>query len=311
MSHPEEVMTAADWLRKGELVAIPTETVYGLAANALDERAVVKIFEAKQRPAFDPLIVHISDALSTDKYARDIPEMAFRLAEAFWPGPLTLILPKREIIPDLVTSGQDTVGLRMPDHPLTLSLLNELEFPLAAPSANPFGYISPTNAQHVRDQLQEKIAYVLDGGPSKIGVESTIVGFQGEKVIVYRLGGIPLEDLETVTGKATIELSQSSNPITPGQLTSHYAPRKPFYLGDIEELKTQFQHMNTGIIRFSGKADWVLSPAGDTTEAARNLFRILREADQSDFDILLAEPVPSEGLGSAVNDRLQRAAARS
>ncbi|MFN0032420.1 MAG: L-threonylcarbamoyladenylate synthase, partial [Flavobacteriales bacterium] len=218
-----DLESAARLLKAGECVAIPTETVYGLGANALDENAVVKIFEAKNRPFFDPLIVHISDSDQMNKFTSEIPPIAKKLADAFWPGPLTLLLPKSDAIPYLVTSGLDTVGLRVPNHPLALSLLRSLPFPLAAPSANPFGYISPTTAQHVLAQLAGRISMVLDGGPCGVGVESTIVQCTGDVVSIVRLGGLCVEDIESVAGKVNLQLNASANPMAPGQLSSHYA----------------------------------------------------------------------------------------
>ena len=225
-----DIETAADWLRAGEPVAIPTETVYGLAANALDPAAAVKIFEVKNRPAFDPLIVHLADIAAVAQYAADFPPAARALAERFWPGPLTLLLPKRDNIPDLITSGLPRVALRVPAHPVALALLRQLPFPLAAPSANPFGYISPTTAQHVYDQLQGRIPYILDGGPSTVGVESTIIGFEAGVPVVYRLGGLALEDLAAVAGHLKTQLNQSRNPAALGRLFSQYSPRKPLHL---------------------------------------------------------------------------------
>jgi L-threonylcarbamoyladenylate synthase len=194
-----DIPYVAELLRKGELVGIPTETVYGLAANALDDKAVVRIFEAKNRPFFDPLIVHIASVNQLDTYALDIPDKAWKLAHAYWPGPLTLVLQRQSVIPDLVTSGLDTVGLRVPNHQATLDLLGRLDFPLAAPSANPFGYISPTTAQHVADQLEQKIAAVLDGGPCTVGVESTIVHCANDgTVTLLRQGGLALEAIQAL-----------------------------------------------------------------------------------------------------------------
>jgi L-threonylcarbamoyladenylate synthase len=184
----EIIQEAKSFLLDGNIVAIPTETVYGLAGNALDPAAVLQIFTAKERPAFDPLIVHISSIDKVELYAHSIPSQAYDLMHEFWPGPLTIVLPKNSIIPDIVTSGLDTVGLRIPNHPTTIKLLKQLDFPLAAPSANPFGYISPTSAQHVFDQLGGKIPYILDGGICDVGVESTIVGFENDKCLIYRLG---------------------------------------------------------------------------------------------------------------------------
>ncbi len=308
------VLTAADLLRRGELVAIPTETVYGLAANALQPEAVVKIFEAKNRPFFDPLIVHLSGAGQLEKWALDIPESARQLARTCWPGPLTLVLPRGEHIPDLVTSGLDTAGFRVPDHPLTLELLTLLDFPLAAPSANPFGYISPTTAEHVMDQLNGRIGMVLDGGPCRVGLESTIVGFEFGKPVIYRLGGLTRERIEENVGPVELMLNQSGDPRSPGQLKSHYAPRVPLRLGDPVELSRELPGKRLGILAFQRipEGEWqagrVLSPGGDPAEAARNLFGMLRELDAESLDFILAERLPESGLGRAINDRLERAA---
>lgn len=307
---------AAQWLLAGECVGIPTETVYGLAANALEPAAVVKIFEVKNRPAFDPLIVHVPDAAAAERYAADFPPPLRELARRFWPGPLTLLLPKRDVIPDLVTSGLPRVGLRAPAHPLTQALLRELPFPLAAPSANPFGYISPTEARHVYDQLHGKIPYILDGGPCRIGLESTIVGFDDGQVSVYRTGGLALEAIENVVGPVRIALNQSSNPAAPGMLKSHYAPRKLLILGDIDENLSLYSGKKIGILAFqekrplpAGTLEIVLSATGNLAEAAQRLFAALRTLDQSDVEVILAERAPEEGLGRAINDRLTRAAA--
>jgi L-threonylcarbamoyladenylate synthase len=304
---------AAGYLRQGELVAIPTETVYGLAANALNADAVAKIFLAKGRPTFDPLIVHIPDAGKIEQYSDRTPSMAYDLAEKFWPGPLTILLHKKSIIPDLVTAGLEQVGLRCPDHPLTRALLERVDFPLAAPSANPFGYISPTTSVHVQRQLGNAIKYILDGGPCRIGIESTVVGFQNDQPVVYRLGGLAIEKLKAVTGKVKLELNQSSNPAAPGQLKSHYAPKKKLLFGNPAELLPRLNELKTGLLSFQhdyGLSNQIiLSKSGSTQEAAKNLFSALRELDESDCDVIIAEPVPTEGLGSAINDRLLRASA--
>lgn len=307
---------AAQWLLAGECVGIPTETVYGLAANALEPAAVVKIFEVKNRTAFDPLIVHVPDVAAAERYAADFPPPLRELARMFWPGPLTLLLPKRDVIPDLVTSGLPRVGLRAPAHPLTQALLRELPFPLAAPSANPFGYISPTTARHVYDQLHGKIPYILDGGPCHIGLESTIVGFEDGQVIVFRTGGLALEAIEKVVGPVCMALNQSSNPAAPGMLKAHYAPRKLLILGDIDENLSLYSGKKIGILAFREKRplpaatqELVLSATGNLAEAAQRLFAALRTLDQSDVEVILAEKAPDEGLGRAINDRLSRAAA--
>lgn len=313
-----DIEKAKQLLAANELVAIPTETVYGLAANALQPEAVIKIFEAKQRPFFDPLIVHISDIAQLEKFARNIPPLAYQLAEKFWPGPLTLVLPKQNIIPDMVTSGLDTVGIRCPAHPLTHQLLSITGFPLAAPSANPFGYVSPTTAAHVNDQLGNVIPYILDGGPCEVGVESTILGFENDKPVIYRLGGLSIEEIESVSGRVSVSLNTSSNPQAPGQLNSHYAPAKPLYIGDIDHLLRQYKDHEAGIIAFSKSyqsgniiRQWILSPSGSLHEAAQKLFSALREADRTAIDVLLAEKFPEEGLGRAINDRLQRASVKA
>lgn len=310
-----DLSAARQFLEAGHPIGIPTETVYGLAANALSPAAVARIFEVKNRPTFDPLIVHVPDAEAAQIYSVHWPETARRLADAFWPGPLTLLLDKRDMVPDLVTAGLPRVGLRVPSHPLTLRLLQTLRFPLAAPSANPFGYISPTTARHVFDQLKTLIPYILDGGPCQVGVESTIIGFEDGKTVVYRLGGLSMEQLEQVAGPLTLQLHQSSNPAAPGMLTTHYAPRKSLYLGPIEELLGRFPQFRAGLLTLCplprkpvGALCISLSADGDLNEAAQNLFAAMRLLDESDVDVILAEPMPETGLGRAINDRLRRAA---
>lgn len=312
----KQVDRAVALLTAGELVAIPTETVYGLAANALNPSAVFNIFKVKERPSFDPLIVHIPKVDVLDLYAHSVPLRAYDLAMAFWPGPLTLILPRKSVIPDLVCSGLDTVGLRQPSHLLTLELLNQLEFPLAAPSANPFGYISPTTAQHVYDQLHDKLPYILDGGPCSVGVESTIVGFEGEDIFIYRLGGLTLEEIRKVAPQCRLKLNTSSNPVAPGMLKSHYAPQHPFYIGDISQLLKQFSGKRLGVLSFKSnfsdaqfvEVNEVLSKEGSLDEAAVRLFSAMRVLDASSVEVIIGEWVPDEGMGRAINDRLQRAA---
>lgn len=307
---------AAALLRQGELVAIPTETVYGLAANAFLEEAVVKIFEAKNRPAFDPLIVHSYNLEAFKEIAAALPDTAYKLAEAFMPGPLTLILPRSKKVPLLVTSGHDSVGVRIPDHPLTLNLLRKLDFPLAAPSANPFGYVSPTTAQHVNQQLGERIPYILNGGSCQVGIESTIISLTGREPEILRLGGLALEDIERVLGKPVkyVKIS-SSNPQAPGMLSSHYAPRKKIIIGNIAQLLQQYNLTEVGVLSFNKKFENIpvaqqvqLTQTGRVQEAARNLFSALRYLDEQPIEIIVAEFVPDEGLGRAVNDRLRRAA---
>ncbi|MDP3556970.1 MAG: L-threonylcarbamoyladenylate synthase [Bacteroidota bacterium] len=306
----------ADLLFKGKLVAIPTETVYGLAANALNEKAVLSIFVAKDRPFFDPLIIHLPSIESIDKYA-DLKDVRLqKLAKIFWPGPLTLLLPKKEIIPDVVTSGLEQVAVRVPNHPFTLELLKKINFPLAAPSANPFGYVSPTEPFHVNKQLGDKIEYILDGGICSIGLESTIIGIEDDKVCVFRLGGLALEEIENVVGKVELRINDSSNPKAPGQLKSHYAPKKPLYIGNFDDLIKLNSSKKIAIICFGDEnfsnnnyTIFNLSKTKNLQEAALNLFKYIRLADESDADVVLCEKLPNEGLGRAINDRLKRASA--
>ncbi len=308
-----EIDIAARLLQAGELVGIPTETVYGLAGNALNEAAVAKIFVVKNRPRFDPLIVHTSSIALMETLVLEIPAKARLLAATFMPGPLTLLLPKKEWIPDLVTAGSPLVAVRIPKHPMALVLLQKLDFPIAAPSANPFGYISPTTAQHVAQQLGNKIPYILDGGACAVGLESTIVGFEKEEVIIFRKGGIPVEAIEKIIGSVTVQAHSSSQPQAPGMLQSHYAPRIPLILGDIKHLIAQHQGKKIGIIAFqqdfsSAYPAVILSPSGNFEEAARRLFAGMRYLDSLPLDLILAELVPEEDLGRAINDRLRRAA---
>lgn len=306
-----DLQRAKSILESGGLVAIPTETVYGLAGNALNPEAVARIFEVKNRPSFDPLIVHLPTAEALSLYAQPYPKVAGQLAAAFWPGPLTLLLPRKSIIPDLVTSGLPEAGFRVPAHELTLRLLKSLSFPLAAPSANPFGYVSPTTPEHVEAQLGTKLDYILDGGPCSVGVESTIIAFR-EKPLILRPGGLSMEALQQVIGAVEIAARSTSNPIAPGLLTSHYAPRKKLILGTLSELVTQYPISSSAILSFrtdyQGPYQIILSNTGSLVEAAQRLFSALRIMDQMPVDQILAERLPMEGLGLAINDRLQRAA---
>jgi L-threonylcarbamoyladenylate synthase len=313
----ENIMKAADIIKSGGLVSFPTETVYGLAANAFDPVAVAKIFKVKERPTFDPLIVHTSSLEKANKFVDEIPEKACKLADKFWPGPLTLILKKTAIIPDIVTSGLDTVAVRVPNHPLTLKLLKSIDFPLAAPSANPFGYVSPTSAAHVNEQLGDKIEYVLDGGDCQIGIESTIVEFDDEEVTILRLGGCKIEDIEASIGKVILNSNSSSNPVAPGMMESHYSPLTPIVIGDIDELIVENSNKKIGILSFKtayesaeGSHQFILSEKGDIDEAATRLFTGLRKLDSLNLQLIVSEYVPDEGLGKAINDRLKRAEAK-
>ena len=297
------------------IIAIPTETVYGLAGNAFNESAVEKIFALKKRPHFNPLIVHIKSADSITDVACAIPEAALLLATKFWPGPLTLLLNKKSNIPDLVTAGKPTVAVRVPNHPLTLSLLEQLDFPLAAPSANPFGSISPTSAAHVYNYFQEDLEVVLDGGECNNGVESTIIGFENNLPVLYRLGAISVEEVEAVVGKVLIHSKNDEDPAAPGMLSRHYSPNTNTYLtDDVAEFIKQYPNKKIGLLLFKDAIEdnasfhkEVLSAEGDMAEAAKNLYAALHRLDKLNFDIIIAERLPDEGLGKTINDRLQRA----
>lgn len=312
-----DIQQAKLFLLRGEVVGIPTETVYGLAGNAFDIEAVSKIFEVKNRPTFDPLIVHTNSIERLREFVQYIPEKAQLLAQTFMPGPLTLLLPKRSSIPDLVTSGLDTVAVRIPNHPLALALLAQLDFPLAAPSANPFGYISPTSAQHVAEQLGDRIPYILDGGECQVGIESTIVGFENDEVIVYRKGGLAIEEIEKVVGKVRVISHSSSNPKAPGMLKSHYSPRNEMYILNNYNLKNETSKERIGYLAFQKynadlpqRNQLILSESRIYREAAKNLFAYMRQLDAMDIDKIYVELLPEQDLGIAINDRLRRASVK-
>ena len=308
----KNIQEAIKLLEANEVIGLPTETVYGLAGNAFSVAAVTKIFEVKKRPTFDPLIVHTSSIERISGFVREMPPKAQLLAERFMPGPLTLLLPKKENISDLVTSGLDTVAVRIPNHPLAFELLQNLDFPLAAPSANPFGYISPTSAQHVDNQLGSQIKYILDGGECRVGIESSIIGFFEDKITVYRKGGLSIEAIESVVGKVQMQEHSTSNPQAPGMLKSHYAPRTKLVIGDWELIS---DNSNTGFLGFDKfhpniplGNQMILSPSGDFREAAKNLFAYMRTLDARNFDVICTKLLPEQDLGRAINDRIRRAA---
>ncbi len=302
-------------LENGEIIGLPTETVYGLAGNAYDINAILKIFETKKRPSFDPLIVHTNSIEKVHGLVKKFPSQALKFGTQNWPGPVTLILPKSNAIPDLVTSGLDTVAVRIPRHSMALDVLAGVNFPLAAPSANPFGYVSPTTAQHVNDFLGDSLSFILDGGQTSIGIESTIIDFTvNKKPTVLRMGGMTLEEIQEQIADVKLKLYQSSNPTAPGMLDSHYAPRKPLVIGNINELIQHHSGKEIGIISWCQKIvgvnpehQLVLSPDQDLTEASKNLFSALRKIDTMDVDVILAELLPEKHLGRAINDRLRRA----
>lgn len=311
-----DITKAVEFLSQDELVAIPTETVYGLAGNIFSEVAVKKIFETKQRPLFNPLIVHLHSIDQVGDVAIDFPSKAKLLAEKFWPGSLTMVLKKSDRIPDLITAGKDTVAIRIPNHPITLELLRQLPFPLAAPSANPFNHISPTQSSHVASYFGGKIPMILEGGHCDNGIESTIVGFDNEDVLVYRLGSIAIEDIEAIVGSVQVVNKAENTPDAPGMLAKHYAPRtKTVLVDDVESFASKHADKKLGILVFTlsealkdMSAVETLSKTGNLAEAAANLYGALHRLDQEDLDLIIAERLPDYGLGRSMNDRLKRAA---
>lgn len=311
-----DIQKAREALIAGKLVGIPTETVYGLAANAMNPSAVAEIFSAKDRPSFHPLIVHIHSLDQAKPWVQEIPTPILKLTDRLWPGPLTVLLPRAKTgIPDIVTGGSPWLGLRVPQHPLTLDLLAALPFPLAAPSANRFGYVSPTSPQHVANQLSDRVAYILDGGSSKIGVESTIVLAEGEDLPlkVLRPGGVSIELLKYLVGSVEL-VGEEGNVKAPGVMKSHYATSCPLRVGEVDKLLLAHRQERVGILSFQTyypqvleENQRILSPKGDLAEAAQHLFAAMRELDQLEVDIILAEVFPENGLGRAINDRLRKA----
>ena len=314
----DDIQLAADALRQGMLVAFATETVYGLGANACDPLVVAKIFAAKQRPKFDPLIVHLADPEDLPSIVRDVPISAVSLIDEFWPGPLTLVLPKRECIPDIVTSGLPTVAVRIPAHPQARELIRRAGIPIAAPSANLFSQPSPTQVEHVLKSLGDRIDIILDGGPSRVGVESTVLRIDDDhSPAVLRPGGVPIERIEQVIGPVDRVFATETGANTrqsPGMLSRHYAPGTPLFIANsLQQIPTD----NTiGVLslydvpepdRFG--AVEVLSPSGLLVEAAARFFAALRRLDDSGMREIWALRFPNEGLGVALNDRLQRATA--
>jgi L-threonylcarbamoyladenylate synthase len=320
---------AVELLRKGDLVALPTETVYGLAAKALNPIAVSKIFEAKERPRFDPLIVHLPNRDWLGRIV-DVPagdrQLIGKLSDKFWPGPLTIVLPKREIVPDIVTAGLDTVAVRLSAHPVFAEIVIEVDEPLAAPSANRFGRVSPTTAQHVLDELDGRIPLIVDAGPTEHGIESTIVAVRDSRITILRRG--PIADKQLSEFAEIVSVIGTQRISAPGQLPSHYTPTTPLRLIDKPEAFPLQKNQRVGLLAWSGAFPSSTSPQletrcseafaavrnlsdrGDLREAAANLFRYLRELDALGLDLIVAERVPSRGLGAAIMDRLERASRR-
>jgi L-threonylcarbamoyladenylate synthase len=295
-------------MNKEILKATALLTVYGLAANAFDEKAIEQIFEIKQRPLFNPLIVHIKSIDYLDVIAQQVPPIALKLAHEFWPGPLTLVLPRKDIIPSIVTAGKDTVGIRMPSHPMALELLNQLDFPLAAPSANPFGYISPTTSKHVKKQLGNKIPLILEGGACE-------KGFENNEPILYRVGAISKETIESFIGKINVKSKASATPEAPGMLSKHYSPKTKLIVSDsISEYIKNNNVENTGFLLFSNASESLpihnsilVTKNKNLDEAAHNLYAALHELDERKFDLIIAQKFPEHGIGNSLNDRLYRA----
>lgn len=311
----EGIKIGASVIREGGLVAFPTETVYGLGADALNPKAVSKIFEAKERPFFDPLIVHIAHIEDLNRLCLYVDDRARALIERFWPGPLTLVLLKKDIVPDIVTAGLKTVAVRMPSHPVALSLIRESKTPIAAPSANRFGYLSPTMPEHVLNQLDGRIDLLIDGGRCPVGVESTIIDLTENEPRLLRPGGLPLEEIERVIGKVK-PFVEGDRPRSPGQLPRHYSPKTPLRIVECGKAKAP-QGVKAGLLAFREPLERrgfvkveVLSPSGNLREAACNLFPALHRLDEAGLDVIYAEAVPEVGLGRAIMDRLKKAEKR-
>lgn len=311
----KDIYQAAHFLFKDEVVAIPTETVYGLAANIYSEKAVKKVFELKNRPLVNPLIVHIGSKNQLDDLTENVPELAEKLINKFWPGSLTLVLKKKSKVPDFVTGGKETVAIRMPNHEKTLQLLNLISFPLAAPSANPFGSISPTSSHHVADYFDHSIPMILDGGICQNGIESTIIGFENELPVLYRLGSIAVEELEKEIGPISVKNFEENKTIAPGMMNRHYAPDTiTIVSNNIAETITLYKGKKIGLLLFSSEIknvdiahQEVLSPRADLKEAAAHLYAALHRLDALNLDVIITEQFPGEQLGRAINDRLKRA----
>lgn len=298
-------------LDKDNLVAIPTETVYGLAANALHTKAIAKVFSAKNRPTFDPLIVHIKHFNELTKYANASPKI-LKLAKHFWPGPLTILADKKSIIPELVTAGHGKVALRVPNHSLTLELLNLLDYPLVAPSANPFGYVSPTTAAHVFANLREKVDYILDGGDALIGLESTIVSEQNNQIVIHRLGGLSIAEISDFLKETPVlKIQNNSNPEAPGMLDKHYSPtcKLNLYHPGVRPKRSDALIWFGQGIPFGFKNVFNLSANSNLDESAANLFSYLRKLDELNFAVAYICKLPDVGIGMAINDRISRALA--
>lgn len=314
ISTNKEIEIAAQLIREGKVVAFPTETVYGLGADALNALAVARIFELKERPSFDPLIVHIASFDELARLTTTTDKRVEMLANRFWPGPLTLILPKSDSVPDIVTSGLETVGIRMPSNPVARELIRLAGCPVAAPSANKFGQLSPTLARHVAKQLPN-VDYILDGGPAAVGIESTIISLNEKGFEILRHGVITREEIEQLVPYFALPESEKTNIVSPGMLKSHYSPGKPIYILDATT-PPPADRRRVGVVSFKGDDTdgyaqvEVLSPEGDLKSSAVNLFAAIHRLEESDVEYIVAQPVPEVGVGIAIMDKLRKAAYR-
>ncbi len=306
-----ELDKAAEIIRSGGVVAFPTETVYGLGADAMNPMAVARIFELKERPLFDPLIVHIADMDQLKGLISLRDPRIYELAQAFWPGPLTMVLPKSDQVPEIVTAGLPTVGVRMPDHPIAQELIRKAGCPLAAPSANKFGKVSPTEPWHVRKHLPD-VDMILDGGKTRVGIESTVIALRPDGFQLLRPGAVTRDDLDRILPES-FDIPMMADPESPGMLASHYSPSKPFFLYT-PELLSNIEPSETGFIGYKGAlpAEFgevlILSPDGDLKEYATRIFGAMHQMEASDVKAIVVEPVPKKGIGVAIMDRLQKAA---
>ena len=314
---PENILKAANVIKEGGLVAFPTETVYGLGANGLDPIATAKIFEAKNRPSFNPLILHIPSYEFINQICDIDYSKIENIVNKFWPGPLTLVLPKKDIVPDIITAGHPTVAVRIPRHPVAKELIQKAQTPVAAPSANVFSHLSPTEASHVVNQLGDRVDIILDGGSSNVGVESTIIQIEDDEITLLRPGGLPAEDIENLVGKKlNRKIPINETPNSPGQLPFHYSPKIPLkIIGRFDE--STLEGKKVGALFFKSKQidfnfadERYLSKEGCLTEAAANLFAFLHDMEKENLDLIIAEPFAEEGLGMAIMDRLNKAAKR-
>ena len=306
----KDINYAVNKLKDGGIVGIPTETVYGLGCNALNESSVKKIFKLKNRPKNDPIICHTNSIKKIIKYIEHLPKNAEILARKFWPGPLTILFRKNKLIPDIITSKSEYVGFRIPNNKITLSVLDKLDFPIAAPSANKFEYISPTNPQHIIQNFNDGIDYILDDGNCLIGIESTILGFEKEKTVIFRLGGITLEDIEKSIGKCYINKDKVK---IPGSFKKHYSPNKKVYIGDIKKLSKKFEKKKIGILSFNKKYKFVdekyqivMSEKSSLYEASQNFYSSLYILDNLEIDLIIASYLPNNNIGRSINDRLKK-----